>query len=403
MQKQYHKVMIIHPGTQHAYRLANAVATGFPLKKVKLYTWFILSPYSLLARISFFKNRIKKTDRSVRVKNYPFFELLLIIHKKINHFLNLPKNSNPYYVWQTVFGFFLLPFLYISKKKTILIVFETCGWPLTKYAKKWGVPVIMDFSAISHEAATTLGIKETKLGIKIKTLERKNIDYGLNCSHFAASTYFGKTSAIKHYPLWLGTDFQLTNEEIPSITNDKEFNCCCIGNNALTKGIDILLEAFNQVNYIGKKLYIIGNVDKKWIKDYCKQKNISLNNIILSGKIDHASLKTFLIQHRIHLHILPSRFDSFGMVVPETMSLGIPNIVSPYVGAGEMIEHHKDGFVMKKLDSSELADYINNYYKMTSEAKKQLSLSALQKSQQMTWDKYTERVHHAFNEIIDSL
>lgn len=400
--KQYNKVIIIHPGTQHAYRLANAIALVSPLKEVKLYTWFIISSSSILGRIHFLKHRIRKIDKSVSIRNYPFFELLLIVHKKINRFFNLSRNNNPYYFWQTIFGFFLIPLIYIKREKTILIVFESCGWPITKYAKKWGIPVIMDFSAISHESASLLGIKETKYGIKIKKLERQNIDYGFNCSNFAVNTYKGKTSAKQHYSIWLGTDFQITSSKAFSIANEKVFNCCCIGNSEFIKGIDILLEAFSQINHNNKKLYIIGQIDKNWITNYCNQKNISLNNVILSGKIEHKHLKIFLMQHNIHLHILPSRFDSFGMVVPETMALGIPNIISPNVGAGEMIDDQINGLKMKILDVNELILQINNYLQMTAAEKSTLAENTLKKSQEMTWEMYNERIKTALTAILSS-
>jgi glycosyltransferase involved in cell wall biosynthesis len=49
---------------------------------------------------------------------------------------------------------------------------------------------------------------------------------------------------------------------------------------------------------------------------------------------------------------VPSRFDPFGMVVTEAASAGIPVVVTPEVGAAELVRQHRAGEV---VESSELA------------------------------------------------
>lgn len=398
MIEDYSKIIVIHPGTQHAFRLANALATSFPTIQVKFYTWFITSTRSHLSKIWPFNRRVVRIHDKVIIKNFLLFEVALLFHKKLKTLLSIPNNNNPYYIWQTIFGFFLLPILFINRKKTALIIFETCGWPIVKYAQKWKIPVVMEFSAISHESAASLGIGETILGIKIKSSERRYINYGFNCSKFAANTYNGKTSAKRHYPIWLGTDFKSNSNTTKIVTN--KLICCCIGNSEKIKGIDILLEAFNAIKNKEKLLYIIGNINCNWVKSYCKEKEIPLDKVILSGKIKHQDLKDYLVSKCINLHILPSRFDSFGMVVPETMALGIPNIVSPYVGAGEMLQHGTDGYVMNTLSADELTKFIYEYINLSDECKVNLSMAALKKAEQMTWENYNERIKVIFEEIL---
>lgn len=396
------KFIIIHSGTQHAFRLANALKLGLLNKKIVLYTWFILSKHSKFSNLSLFKNRVYDIEKDISIKIFPIFEILLILNRKIKQIIKCPTNNNPYYFWQTIFGYFLLPFLFYHKKKITLIVFETCGWPIVKYAKKWKIPVVMDFSAISHEAATKLGIKETKFGIKIKTLERQFIDYGLNCSAFAASTYQGKTSAKKHYPILLGTDFRL-NKQLEIHFTHSEFIGCCIGNSFEIKGIDILLKAFDKIKHKNKKLYIIGNINKDLIASYAIQNQIALNEIVITGKINHSNLAQFLQEKRIQLHILPSRFDSFGMVVPETMALGIPNILSPFVGAGEMITDEVDGYLMETLDVNALYKCIEKYLFLTDIERKKLYKNVLRKAKKMTWRNYNRHIKDTFDEISMSI
>jgi len=44
--------------------------------------------------------------------------------------------------------------------------------------------------------------------------------------------------------------------------------------------------------------------------------------------------------------VLPSRIESFGMVVVEALAAGIPAIVTPSVGAAEAITEEKNGWIV---------------------------------------------------------
>lgn len=261
----------------------------------------------------------------------------------------------------------------------------------------------MDFPSISHERALELGIEESAFGIKIKELERQNIDYAISCSNFARDSYNGLTSAKKHFSIWLGTNFKTKNTNNLTIENVDKLHICCLANTEKRKGIDILIEAFNKIDLTHKKLYLIGRINPNWVKFYCNKNKLSAENIILTGPIPQQDLKEFLLDKDMDLHILPSRFDSFGMVVPETMALGIPNIVSPFVGAGEMLAHEKDGFILQSLNTDELTATLNTYLNMTCQEKSILRQSAWNKSKEMTWNQYTKRVNSVFKEIISSL
>lgn len=399
MLRIYNKIILIHPGTQHIFRLANALSIFQNGRKVKLYTWFLLPQASRLSTIAFFKKRVKNISKQVSVHNFPLFELLLTLHLKTNQVLSIKNGHTTRYKWQVLFGYFMLPLLYFNRKNSILILSETCAWPLSRYAKRWNIPVIIDFPSISHEAAEKAGISETEYGKKIKTLERQFIDYGINCSNFSRKTYSGLTSAKKHYAIWLGAN-RKSELEIQTDAKSSHLHICCLANTEKRKGLDILLKVFNTINHSNKKLFLIGKINKDWISSFCKEHKIEESKIYLTGAMAQQDLADFLLKEGINLHILPSRFDSFGMVVPETMSLGIPNIVSPYVGAGEMLDDETDGFIMKSLNVESLSFCIQKYIDLSPEEKNMLIQKVLEKSKQMTWDKYNERVHIVFNKIL---
>jgi UDP-glucose:(heptosyl)LPS alpha-1,3-glucosyltransferase len=55
---------------------------------------------------------------------------------------------------------------------------------------------------------------------------------------------------------------------------------------------------------------------------------------------------------------LLSQFDTFGMVVLEAMAAGVPVIVSDRVGARDLVEHGRNGFVVEREDVDTIAGYL---------------------------------------------
>lgn len=390
---------------QHAFRLANALKSSNLFNKISLLTWFLLKPTNLLSLISLFKKRVKPIDKSINLYIFPIFELLMIFHEKL-YFALFPKRknsnyNNPLYIWSIVFGYFLLPYLYFRRKNSILILYDACAWPLSYYAKKWHIPVILDFPSISHEEAIKLGIAETKLGITVKEKERLNIDFAIFCSEFAKTTYLNKTSAIHNYTAHVGAE--ILNQTPININHQNEIlEISFIANMELRKGLDFLLESLNFLS-IPFKLHLIGKISKDWVSKRINPELIKDGKICFAGPFNQEKLIEYLKNSNIQLNILPSRFDSFGMVVPETMRLGIPNIVSPFVGAGEKIIHNQSGYIMKDLSSHEISKYIYKYYNLNLDEKIRLSKQAFEHSKLISWEQYNKCIKLIFNDILSKL
>ena len=191
------KLIIVHPGIQHASRLANGASRSGLFEKVTLLTSVLFKPKDRI--IGLLKKRAKPIDEDVIIVNHYFYTLLFTISRYLyNKIIVNPHNqshNNPIYFWQQVFGLLCLPRLYFHRKNTLVVCFETTGWPIVKYCKKWNIPVVMDFASISHEKAKTLGINETEYGINLKVKERGLIGYGFYCSEFCRKSFAGLTSA----------------------------------------------------------------------------------------------------------------------------------------------------------------------------------------------------------------
>lgn len=399
-------IIIIHPGVQHAYRLANALVKSALFNRVTLCTWFLLKSNGTLSGFNIFRKRVKDIDANVNLHIFPLFEILFNIQEKIFFTIFPQKKNSNYnniqYLWSYLFGCLLIPYIYFNKKNTLLVLYDTSGWPLSYYAKKWGIPVIMDFPSISHESAIALGITETGYGIEIKIKERQLVDWAIYCSDFAKATYQGKSSATFHYTAHVGA----TLPKIRSISNinhqDNVLHIAFIANMELRKGLDFLLEATSELT-IPFKLHLIGKISKNWVIERINPTLIGENKVCFAGPFDQKNLIVYLKEHNIQLNILPSRFDSFGMVVPETMMLGIPNIVSPFVGAGEKIMPEESGFIMQELSASEIRKNILKYYYLPVTDKVLLSKNTYERSKQISWEQYDIQINEIFKDILSQI
>ena len=421
------ELFIVHPGIQHAPRLANAAVYSHLFSKVTLLTSVLFKEKDYTPH--FFRKRKKLIDSDVKIVNhyiYTFcYELSKFIYNKIIYAPNTQAHNNPIYFWQQVFGYICLPRLWFNRKNTFIICFETAGHPVAKYCKKWKIPVIMDFASISHEKAKELGINETEYGIKLKIKERQYIDYAFFCSRFCEESFKGKTSAKKDFVMYLGADGvgksmtdldQGTENKDEGKIEVKDFNSnkplgvekikiSFIANLEYRKGLDILLDAIYSYQYSAfLEIHLIGRIREEWVKSHKPQ---TINNpkveLVYKSPMSQQELFTYLAQEQFDLNVQPSRFDSFAMVVPETMMLGIPNIVSPYVGAGEMFFNPLKQLIMVNNSANSLYNCIIIYLKMNEFEKKQLYSLVLENAKEMTWNKYEQKVEKVLKKILEDL
>lgn len=413
------KIFIIHPGIQHSYRLANALQLSGLFEKIYLFT-SVLYHADQKPILKSLEKRVKSIHPEVVIKNHLSYELLSKISRNLyNKFIINPNkqvHNNPIYFWQFIFGCLCLPTVWWYRKNLMLVTYETAAWPITWFAKKWKIPVIMDFPSISHEKAKELGINETNLGKTIKVKERQFIDYALFCSDFCRQSFVGLTSSKKDFVLYLGAEPRVESgklkvESPKSEVRSPEFEkrgdkikVSFIANLEYRKGLDILLDAIYSYTYpVFLEIHLIGKIKKEWVEEHMPKTIINDQaSLVYQPAMSQQELFKYLEQEQFDLNVQPSRFDSFAMVVPETMMQGIPNIVSSYVGAGEMLNNGANGYVMQKLDAECLAKSISHYLNLNKIQKRQFKLEVQKSSTKMTWDLYNLSVRDAFVTILNT-
>src|SRR5205814_1052996 len=130
--------------------------------------------------------------------------------------------------------------------------------------------------------------------------------------------------------------------------SDTAFRFAFCGRLSALKGVDILLTAFARVkNDVPEaQLHLYGSDDLRYAPPLP-------DGATMSGALPQTELALRLAD--ADCLVLPSRFDSFPMVVIEAMATGLPVIVSEQVGAKEAVEEGRHGWVVPVGDVEALA------------------------------------------------
>jgi glycosyltransferase involved in cell wall biosynthesis len=117
------------------------------------------------------------------------------------------------------------------------------------------------------------------------------------------------------------------------------------------------------------------------------------------GRIPNGDLGD--IYRRASCLVLPSRFDSFGQVVVEAMACGLPVIVTENVGARDLVESGKNGWVIPSNDVGAL------YQKMAEcvddpERLRMMGKAARRTAERAGWSVYRDRAAHTIRQFLEA-
>lgn len=177
-------------------------------------------------------------------------------------------------------------------------------------------------------------------------------------------TYGASIKKIKHYPFasLYKRDFPetlLSHNEKESLRKKmgiiEKKVILFVGQFIYRKGIDILLESLSQIHSeVG--VYLVGGVVKQEYLDIIDK--YGLKNIHFVNFIQLDVLKKYYMA--ADFFVLPTREDTWGLVVNEAMSYGLPVITTNRCVAGlELIENGINGYLVPTNDSKALAEKIS--------------------------------------------
>lgn len=164
-----------------------------------------------------------------------------------------------------------------------------------------------------------------------------------------------------------------------------------VGMNFEVKGLDTIIAALAKARTARPdaniRLLVVGRGNER---KYGKiAESLGVADAVIFAGTQHAGLERFY--RAADVFTLFSAFDTFGMVVLEAMAAGLPVIVSPNVGAKDMVDEGSNGFILPfPEDGDAAADRIAKL--ANKELREAMGAAAAQAASMHDWGRLAEKI-----------
>ncbi len=296
------------------------------------------------------------------------------------------------------------------------------GWVGGELKRRWSIPLVHMFH--------TLGILKNTLNRRRSEMESENrliIERGMmnSADILIAPSPWEKEKMVVHYSadskkiqvIPCGVDLDLFKPVLPakarkSLGLSKRKFVLFVGRIDAIKGIDLLIRAIGclvEQACLGKHdigLIIVGgdrDADprietqemqrlRKMVKRFKLQKEVAFWGAQRQDLLP-------LFYSAAEALILPSRYESFGMVALESMACGTPVIASRVGGLQFTVEDGRTGFLFREGDWRQLAERIQEVI-ISRSVKKKMGRAALSRVKKFGWSKVTREVLSVYRSLL---
>ncbi|HXO26240.1 MAG TPA: glycosyltransferase family 4 protein [Thermoanaerobaculia bacterium] len=287
-----------------------------------------------------------------------------------------------------------------------VIACEISALATFRVARRMGVTTILDAPSLHHDAQDRLHGTTDPPGLHrritcIKDREIELADQVLTVSTLARDTYLAAgVPADRVHAVTLGADLELfapvSGHGAPvGRGGDDGFLFLFCGATIRRKGFDLLLAAFDQVAGVTPtaRLQVVGpRGDAADLLD-----GRTGERIAVSGPVGQPALAEEL--RRADCLVLPSRNDSFGLVVAESLACGLPVLVSDMVGAKVLVSPGRNGWIVPAGDAAALAERMA-WCVRNRETVRGMREQCRRSAEAATWPAYHDRLAELLRSIV---
>jgi len=181
---------------------------------------------------------------------------------------------------------------------------------------------------------------------------------------------------------------------------NKQFLIALVGRIGFYKGHDFLLGALKlaKANGLPFKALVIGHAMSETYLKGLKQRVVDAGleqHMVFTGFVDEPRQ----LMQACDVLVLPTIEETFGLVLIEAMSVGVPVIGSNRGGVPEIIEDKETGLLFESCDDQRLFEALNTIYSQPQQARQYAEKAQVLTQTKFNKDKHIERLVQDLKEI----
>ena len=173
-----------------------------------------------------------------------------------------------------------------------------------------------------------------------------------------------------------------------------------VGMNFELKGLEPLITAIGRIKSTAPdrplKLLVVGKGNENSFRKLAQ--NAGVGSYVHFAGIRKEKMEEVYLASDIYAML--SSFDTFGMTVLEAMAASLPVIISPHVGATDLVQEGLNGFVVARDDIDAVSRRILTL--LDQEKRRAMGIQARRTAQGHSWDAMADRTMELYENILSS-
>ncbi len=402
------KVLLVHPGTQHSFRLAGQLERYGCLNR--FWTGMAYIPDTPLGRCiqrlpegvkRQLSNRRLEGVPSERISIRPLGEWWALHRLRAGHddqTIMFKRNA----AFQT-----RIPERELADSE-VVIGFDTSSWLLAERAAVLGRRFILDRS-IGHPLSFERLVPALRQRfpewvenfaprlldlLRAEEAEHRLADRIVVPSSFACETLIENgVPAHKITVIPFGVDLS-TFRPAPRPDTSRPVRFIFLGALGVRKGVPLLFEAWRSLASLGAELWLAGLVSERHAHLIPPLKGLTQ-----IGKVPHKELPALLSQ--CDVLVFPSYFEGLAQVQLEALAAGLPIIATNASGATDLIADSREGYIIPVGDAEALREAMLNFIKSPADLAV-MSPAARLCAERYSWEAYGDRWIDLLDRVVHS-
>lgn len=173
-----------------------------------------------------------------------------------------------------------------------------------------------------------------------------------------------------------------------------------VGMNFDVKGLEAVMTGVAELDHLQPeqthKLLVVGKGDTRRYGRLARQLGLE-SRVIFAGVWDDEMAPIYIASD---LFAMLSVYDTFGLTVLEAMAAGLPVIISPTVGARDVVQQGQNGYIVTPENSAEVARCM--YETLSPSRYQHMALHARQTAEKYTWSEMAKKVAAIYEQLLVS-